>query len=135
MTDLTEDETTVLLIAAEGQPMMAIGRWAPSVASLVKRGYLTSGDKFNAWITEAGKVAAANYSQKEDETFREVLMFGSKLATVHQKARQSAEQAAQHLAIAVRASLALTGGTDLVVVSNWANEVAKRALEIVRGGK
>jgi hypothetical protein len=57
MTDLTQDELTVLMIAAEGQSMMPIGRWEAPVESLVKQGLLRRADKFNNFITEAGRKA------------------------------------------------------------------------------
>lgn len=56
---LTDDEATVMEIAAQGVAMAAIGRWQDAVESLLKRGFLQdlSGDKFNCVITDAGREA------------------------------------------------------------------------------
>lgn len=54
---LSDDEYTVLMIAAEGESMMPIGRWQPAVESLIERGYLRSLDRFNNVITPQGRAA------------------------------------------------------------------------------
>lgn len=56
---LTNDERTVLMIAAEGQSMMPIGRWQDPVQSLTQRGLLKAEDTFNCVITPAGREAVA----------------------------------------------------------------------------
>ena len=60
--DLTNDERTVLLIAARGHPMLAIGRWQEPVLSLVQKGFMrrdeTRSDVENYVISEAGRKAS-----------------------------------------------------------------------------
>jgi hypothetical protein len=57
---LTDDEIAVLMIAAEGEMMIDMGkdsRWHQPIVSLVKRGFLKQWDKFNNEITDAGRAA------------------------------------------------------------------------------
>ena len=85
MTELSQDELTVLLVAREGEPMMPIGRWEAPVRSLLARGYLRShrheGDPtgyFNNYITPQGKLAA---DKAEDDSLRAVINTSNKIAT------------------------------------------------------
>ena len=59
MSDLSQDELTVLMIAVHGESMMAIGRWQKPIESLLQKGYMQSrgGDNFNCVITPAGRAA------------------------------------------------------------------------------
>lgn len=52
---LSEDEEVVLSLAAEGESMMAMGRWEKPVLRLAELGYLRAADKFNYFVTDAGK--------------------------------------------------------------------------------
>jgi hypothetical protein len=57
---LTDDEIAVLMIAAEGEALIDMGKyskWSSPIQSLVKRGYLKQWDKFNNEITDAGRAA------------------------------------------------------------------------------
>ena len=54
---LTDDEYSVLLIAAEGESLAAIGRWEKPIDDLVEKGLLRRGDKFNNTITPEGRKA------------------------------------------------------------------------------
>jgi hypothetical protein len=60
---LSDDEFTVLMIAAEGQSMMPIGRWQEPVESLVAKGFLKEHDKFNCVITPTGREALRKHDQ------------------------------------------------------------------------
>lgn len=130
MADLSDDELTVLLIAAEGQPMMPIGRWEPAVKSLIAKGFLTGEDKFNAWITTAGREAA---KASDDHNYAAIPETGTKIANARTVSQQSVEQAAQHLAIAGRAIAQVTGESPRTAMSQWATAAIKRALEILDG--
>jgi hypothetical protein len=55
---LSEDERAVLMIAAQGQYMIPIGRWEQSVKALTARGFLRKLDNVNYVITEAGRKAS-----------------------------------------------------------------------------
>ena len=130
MTDLSQDELTVLLIAAEGESMMAIGRWEAPINSLVEKGFLTKGDKFNARITLAGRMAA---KKDEDANYAAMLETGTKINNARTVAQQSVEQAAQHLVIAGRSTAQLTGENPKTEMRRWATAAINRALEILDG--
>jgi hypothetical protein len=96
---LTADEFAVLMIAMQGESMMAIGRWQKPTESLIEKGYLQSrgGDNFNCVITPEGRAAceardregmdalkvAVNKPRPATETEeKKTVMFGGALATV-----------------------------------------------------
>ena len=78
MSDLSQDELTVLMIAVHGESMMAIGRWQKPIERLLQKGYMQSrgGDNFNCIITPAGRAACeARDAQDQDDfvnAFRKV---------------------------------------------------------------
>lgn len=131
MTDLTDDEKTVLLIAAEGQSIAAIAKWEKPIESLVVRGLMQRGDKFNNFITSAGRVTIAEAEKQDDEAYRQILERGRNLTNQHEQVRQSVEQAATHLMFAARASCLATGDTPQAAVEKWMPEIHKRALELL----
>lgn len=54
---LTDDERTVLMIAAQGNSMMPIARWKPTVENLCSRGLMRMADPWNCYITDEGRKA------------------------------------------------------------------------------
>jgi hypothetical protein len=62
---LSVDERAVLMIAAEGVPMIPIGRWEASVKALARRGLMQMLDAVNYVITAAGQ-AALEAAERED---------------------------------------------------------------------
>lgn len=75
ITPLSNDERSVLMIAAQGQYMIPLGRWAEPVLSLAKRGFLKKLDDVNYVITEAGRLAS---DTAEDDAIRDMLKAGQK---------------------------------------------------------
>jgi hypothetical protein len=73
--NLTDDERTVLLIAAAGNPMLAIGRWEVPIRSLVASGLMardaSRADVENYVITEAGRKASAETEAAVDRDWIE----------------------------------------------------------------
>lgn len=71
MSDLTQDELTVLMIAAGGESMIAIARWKQPIESLIQKGYMVpqGSDNFNCVITEAGRQACAGQEQQDEADF------------------------------------------------------------------
>ena len=128
-TPLSDDEFTVLLIAAEDQSMMPIGRWRAPVESLLARGYLRSLDRFNNVITPEGRKAIearnADDASAIGQAYRQV-------ADAQVEARRAVEEAAQALAHAARVSVGATGDRLDTAVLNWNGELLRRALELVR---
>lgn len=129
---LTDDEFTVLAIAGHGESMLPIGRWEPSVKSLVAKGFLHAQDKFNNTITDAGREALAARDKEDEAGFRQILESGAKISNARTQAMQSVEQAAVHLAMAARASSIATGDTEQISVERWTPEVVKRAFELLK---
>ncbi len=128
---LTEDELTVLMIAAEGESMIAVGRWQKPIESLLQKGYMASrgGDNFNCVITDTGRTAAR---EAEDAPFRELIETGSKIGATQKGIRDFAEQAAQLLAKAARASHSAVGDAPEYAAKKWSEIILRRALEVLR---
>lgn len=78
MSELTQDEFTVLLIAAEGESMIPIGRWKWSILSLTERGLMRKNDDVNYAITEEGKNACKDRDEADDKALRDLLARNSK---------------------------------------------------------
>lgn len=129
MTDLTEDERIILTIAAEGQSLMAIARWEKPIESLVAKGLMERGDKFNNFITDAGRAAI---KETEDEPYRKMLEVGVNLRNQQEQARASVEQAATHLMFAAKASALVTGDTPQAAAASWSPKILERTLELLR---
>ena len=66
---MTDDELTVLMIAAEGQSMIPIGRWEKPVRDLAFRGLLHKNDDVNYVITPEGRKAMEQESGQRDRAF------------------------------------------------------------------
>jgi hypothetical protein len=127
-TALSDDEFAVLLIAAEGESMIPIGRWQAPVENLVARGFLRQLDRFNNVITTEGRKAIDARNKDDEGAIRQA----SRAVMVAQAAaRTHVEEAAQSLASAARASTQATGDRADTAVLNWNAEVLRRALELV----
>jgi hypothetical protein len=68
---LTDDEFAVLMIAAQGESMMAIGHWQKPIEHLIELGYLKSrgGDNFNCVITPEGREACKARDREDQVDF------------------------------------------------------------------
>lgn len=135
--NLSDDELTVLLIAAKGEPMLAIGRWEEPTKSLILKGYLQAcswaGDpsgNANNVITDAGRKAAR---EAEDAPFKALIEIGSKVGATQKAIRDFAEQAAQLLAQAAKTSHDITGDAPEYAAEKWSGIILRRAKEILRG--
>jgi hypothetical protein len=126
MTDLTQDELTVLMIAAEGQSMMPIGRWEAPVESLVKRGLLRRADKFNNYITPAGRKAA---DAKDNANIEAVINARNEITYAQEKAAERARDIAALLTELAIYSAAVTGEEKLVALKRWARVILEEAKE------
>jgi hypothetical protein len=129
MSDLTQDELTVLLIAAEGESMMPIGRWEAPVQSLVAKGYLHANDKFNNFITDAGRKAC---KQGEDDDVRALITANNNVVEARQKASARAEELAGLLAELATYSCGVTGDDRPTALRKWSAQILARALELLK---
>lgn len=129
---LSDDELTILMIAERGESMMAIAHWKAPVESLVQKGYLQSrgGDNFNCVITNAGRAAV---KEAEDAPLRAMIEAGSIVGASQKLIRDHAEQAAQLLVKAARASHSATGDAPEYAAEKWSGIILRRALEIING--
>ena len=66
MPGLSDDEYTCLSICGQGESLAAIGRWKPSVESLVAKGLLLHHDIANHTITDAGRQALQERETQDD---------------------------------------------------------------------
>jgi hypothetical protein len=137
--DLTPDETTVLLIAAKGEPMMPIGRWSEPTKSLVAKGLLKprkhEGDPtghFNNYITFAGQKVAADLDKQEDQALADVINLSRGITHTQNKAAAHAEQIVVQLADLATMSSQVTGDDKVTALRNWARVILERALGMMK---
>lgn len=136
---LSPDERTVLLIAAESEPMMPIGRWKPAVEALVARGYLKPhphpGDPtghFNHRITDEGKAALPDMEAEDDAALRDIILRSNHIGHQQAKLRATAEAIAVQLVDLAEASVAVTGDEKTIAIRNWSRVILVRAEEMLR---
>jgi hypothetical protein len=130
---ITNDEATVLMLAAEGQFMLAIGRWEAPIKSLTEKGmlkmeYLNGGPQFT--ITEAGQTACAEY---ELESTQQLALALGKTSTALSHIREIVEQAAQLLVSAAKESSRATGADTEIALHQWLGTMRRRALDLLHG--
>lgn len=70
---MTDDELTVLMIAATGESMIPIGRWKEPIEALTRRGMMRAANDMNYVITEAGCKAVRDEESSRDQDFAKAL--------------------------------------------------------------
>ena len=129
MTDLTQDELTVLMIAAEGESMMPIGRWEDPVNNLVAKGYLKRNDKFNNYITTEGRKAL----NRRSRTRKARIETTNQIVDGREKARRLAEKIAGQLVELANLANKVTGDNQIEALERWSRLILARALELLNG--
>lgn len=114
MVDLTDDEQTVLMIAAAGESMMPIGRWEQPVEHLVELGFLERHNKFNNTITEAGRKALGGAPEAIDDALAKALINKHNAGVRY---RQAGEEIAQNFYKLVSHAVVVTGDHWNVAIS------------------
>lgn len=139
MTDLTNDEKTVLLIAQAGGPMAPIGRWKAPVESLAAKGFLKPhchpGDPtghFNMHITDAGKDAAVELDREDDVALGQLLETASRTGHIQHKCAAHAEQIAVQMVDLVELSIQATGDSKEFTAKHWNGVIGRRVLEMLK---
>ena len=131
MTQLSDDEFTVLSIADKGESMMPLGRWEQPVEHLVELGYLERADKFNNYITSAGKQVVAEYN-KSLEAHDDTL--ARKMIALHNNRvayKQVGEKLAEQMAAMAKAAADITGDEPTVALQKCVAAVRDRAIELL----
>jgi len=126
--DLTDNEFTVLMIAAADESMIPIGRWKEPVERLAARGLLHRHNEHNYAITETGRQAL---KAREDEDATALITAFNPAASGVTQIREIAEQAAQQLAEAARRSQPITGDDPVTAARKWSEIILNRALELL----
>jgi hypothetical protein len=92
--ELSEDELLILSLAAEGESMMALGRWEKPVERLVAFGYLRAADQFNHFITTTGK---ARWVAEEAAEMQVIVEWNNELFVKRQEEQDDAGPDAERL--------------------------------------
>ena len=134
MSEISDDEFSVLMIAKQGQSMIPIGRWKSPVLNLAKKGLLQCVDSVNYVITPQGEAICDERDRSDDDSFRQILESSNKIANARTQASQSVEQAALHLSFAAKAAAIATGDPFVVCLDKWLPVVRERAIELLKNG-
>ena len=128
MTQMSDDEFTVLSIADKGESMMPLGRWQQPVEHLVELGYLMAADRFNNFITSEGKVALREHSDEVDTAMGVALIKANNLRVAY---REHGDDIAKKLAEMAKQAAEATGDPLMVALQKCAAAVRDRALELL----
>ena len=129
---ISDAEYSVLMIAAEGEYMLAIGHWEAPTKSLASRGLMqcqqiNGGPQYT--ITQAGRDAVAQRATDDDKRLTAALVSSNnEVAGI----RTHIERAAEHLAIAARKSKDITGDDPKYAAKRWSDEIHRVALEMLK---
>ena len=134
MSEISDDEFSVLMIAKQGQSMIPIGRWKSPVLKLAQKGLLQCVDSVNYVITPQGEAMCDERDRDDDGAFRQILESSNKIANARTQAQQSVEQAALHLSHAAKASALATGDPAAFCAEKWTPIILQRAIELLKNG-
>ena len=134
MSEISDDEFSVLMIAKQGQSMIPIGRWKSPVLNLAQKGLLQCVDSVNYVITPQGEAACDERDKDDDSAYRQILESSNKIANARTQAQQSVEQAALHLSFAAKAASLATGDPFVACLDKWLPVARERAIELLKNG-
>lgn len=128
---LTQDEHSILLIAAEGGSIAPIGKWKDPVLNLHRRGLLRRLDDMNYVGTEAGNRAG---EELENENLRALIHANNAVHNQISKPRDEAmmlvDQAAQLIRKAAEITAPVSGHELGNAIDQWAMAAARKAKEM-----
>ena len=87
MSELTEDEFTCLLLAAEGEYLAPIGRWKVPILALTSRGLMQKIDMVNYVVTEDGRRACEERNYEDERALSSLLESNKK--TIEARAEET----------------------------------------------
>lgn len=130
---ITDDEFSVLMIAARGEYMLAIGRWESPIKSLERKGFLrvqtiNGGPQYT--ITDTGREAIA---EREQDEVKQLSFAGVRLFSTQTACRDHAEAAAQAIANCARESSKATGDSPTVAAERWLKVIMDRVKDLLNG--
>ena len=132
MTDLTEDEEAVLLIAAEGSWLAPIGRWEKPIKNLALRGLFFRKDDVNYGITDAGRQRVAQLNGPEtDARLKSIIEMSNKAGAAQAYARTFVEPASQLLLQLAELSAGITGDPPDAAAEKWAQVILDRTKQLL----
>lgn len=128
--ELTQDESTLLQLAATGESMMPIGRWEKPIESLVKKGFLHQHDKFNNVITAAGRQAIERDEEKTWENLAQAVM---KTSSAQAEIQTYVRTAVDQLVRAVQLTQQLKGDSVSHALEQWSSVIFREAKDKLDG--
>jgi len=128
---LSDDEFTVLMIAAGGESMIPIGRWERPVKALAERGLLNRLNEANYVITEAGRLAVRERDRQDDKLLADVINKRNAVVRAQEDAAKVAEKIAKELALLVKLSCSVTGDSPHFALDQWSKVIFDRAKELI----
>lgn len=135
MTDLSDDELTVLNLCAAGESIAAIGRWEAPCESLVRKKLLIRHDKFNHEIGREGRMLAASAAEERERAsaaaLGEMVDRMRDVTLIQHSIADFGEQTAQLLAKAAFASAYATKDDPKVSARKLTEVILTRALELI----
>lgn len=129
---LSDDEFSVLCIAAEGESMIDLGefsRWSAPIQSLVRRGYMLRQDRHNNVITPAGRAALAVREKDEDKLIGRAIDVSNQIGAAQSKIRDMASQMVDVLIAIGVASNKVTGEDARLAARKWGAIVVDEAVK------
>lgn len=132
MSNLTDHERAVLMLAAEGKSMIPIGIWEKPILNLTVLGLLKKFDSVNYGITDAGRKILDSAQAEEDADFKQAFARLTDDRNAQQQAIQSTTQAAQHLVYAAQAAAKLSGLTAEQEIWQIGQATIQRAMELLK---
>lgn len=130
---LTENEHAVLMLAAQGQAMLAIGRWKDATEELYQRGLLNQqtapGGGPEYFITHYGKQALKKYHNAEAS---EGARISSTITNVQDNIRSGIARAVEFFVQAARQSSMVTGEAPEAALIKWIAVCQEEALKRLR---
>jgi len=133
---ITDDEFSVLMIAARGEYMLAIGHWEQPTRHLEAEGLLKKEMLNGGWqytITDAGRAAIREREQEEDRQLGAIIEKASSMDAAQQSCRNYAEQAAQAIANCARESVKTTGNAEQADAERWVRVILERVKDLLGG--
>jgi hypothetical protein len=130
--NLTDDERAVLMIAADNQSMIPIGRWQKPIENLSFLGLLRKLDAVNYIITDNGRKMLADRQHEEDAEFQHAFAQITDDRNAREQSMMSLNQAAQHLVYAAKAAAKISGTQPEKEVWTIGQSVVARALELLK---